>query len=180
MVVLDGMHRVKALNLMGYTKVPALLVDYMTRYVLVYGWARVVKIQESLIYKMLKEMGLNFRVAERSEALRSLGERLTSFIVLMGNRGLLIGEFIDIMNSYRILHSLERKLLDRGCKIEYVSDDFIPNSKVILMAPRVRKGEVLMKALEGELFPPKTTRHIVLGSLNHRTLRIHYPLEELR
>ncbi len=78
-------------------------------------------------------------------------------------------------------HHRHQALLDMGCRrvpvflVDYFQDDIEVTTWPGAIVDRISKEEVVARVLEGGVFPPKTTRHIVHSRLEE----IRVELEEL-
>ncbi|MEM1537769.1 MAG: ParB N-terminal domain-containing protein [Candidatus Nezhaarchaeales archaeon] len=185
LIVLDGMHRVEALRVLGYGYVPVCLVNYESPAITLGSWARLILNLQSL--KPLISMLLSFRyvvVECRSfdEVKGALVSREASLGVITNQQLLLVKTgFKDIKRIYEVLKRVESELEARGYTISYETErdayDKVKGLKapVALIPPTALKSEVISTALRGERFPHKTTRHIIPA----RPLFINVPLKWL-
>lgn len=185
LVVLDGMHRVEALRRLGYAYIPACLVNYESPSITLGSWARLVEGSVGLenLTEILK--GLKYEVEEVysfDEVKEALASRSTSIAIITRRSSLLVKAGLkDIKRIYDLLKIFEEKLRSQGFTISYETEDnayFKVKSLetlAALIAPAALKNEVISKALGGELFVHKSTRHIIPA----RPLFINVPLKWL-
>jgi len=184
-VVLDGMHRVAALERLGCKYLPACLIDYRSPSVKVRCWYRAVlgDISQGELRAILKSLGLRFVAKPRREAMGALGRREALVAILTGKTFHLVKDTgRDIGGIYTWIKRLEGALRVNGLSVSYETE-IDAEEKVrsggagaALMTPRVKKEEVIKAALSGRVLAHKTTRHIVAA----RPMGIDVPLEWLR
>jgi hypothetical protein len=183
-VVLDGMHRVAALQKIGCRYLPVCLVDYRDPRVRVGCWHRVLKGKgdESKFLDVFRLLGLVVNHSNLVEAIDALEVRsaISAFLTVDGCR-LLKASVTGIRDIYAWVKRLERAIRGEGFEIEYERDSeaeemvFSGKAWAALLVPRVRKEEVLQAALSGNVFAHKTTRHVVPA----RPMNVCVPIEWL-
>lgn len=169
-VVLDGMHRVAALQKIGCRYLPVCLVDYQNPEVRVGCWYRVIQggAEESKFLDIFKLLGLEVKPSPQEGALMALEER-NATAALLTKRGcyVLKAPETKIRESYTWVKRIERALREEGLSVKYENEpdaqQKVRSGEVAaaLMVPRVRKEEVIDAALSGNVFAHKTTRHIL-------------------
>ncbi|PVU76311.1 hypothetical protein DDW13_03510 [Acidianus hospitalis] len=134
-MVIDGHHRFYAMKLLGFSKIPAYLINYRKDYVKVNKWFR----------KIVFSKGSNV-------------DRILSLII-PNTEGKVCIKFFSrrfCSNSeytlYWKLNIIEKYLLSIGVNV-------IKNPKEGIEPPSLDKEYVLSIAKKGLRFPPKTTRH---------------------
>lgn len=170
LVVLDGMHRVAALEKLGCRYLPVCLVDYQNPNVEVGCWYRVVRgdIGRGDLLDLLKS--LNFTIEpvsiERSEDALRKREAIAAALTKDGCH-LVKGPSEGIRETYARVKEIEKALRDRGLGVTYETEADtkrkveLGEAAAAIMVPRVRKEEVLEAARSGNVFSYKTTRHVV-------------------
>jgi len=154
LVVLDGHHRVEGLRRLGAKKVPSILLDYDSDDIKLYTWYPIIWEDRDEVmpflekYAKLEEMGVE-------DAQRKVDANEALFCILPGIDG-----------RTTVIYSEEDLMDDLGKHfgIEYVDTlDFLTkmeNREGVLLYRRAHtKEEVIERALKGNKFPPKTTRH---------------------
>jgi hypothetical protein len=183
-VVLDGMHRVAALESLGCRYLPVCLVDYRSPSVEVRCWYRTVlgEVSRDEIDEILKSLGLEFVFKSQREAMSALERRDALMgILTRENCSLVKDRGRDVIEIYGWINRMEDALFENGLGINYdteVDAEEKVNSggaSAALMTPRVRKDEVVEAALSGRVFAHKTTRHIMAT----RPMRVDVPLDWL-
>ena len=183
-VVLDGMHRVAALESLGCRYLPVCLVDYRSSSVEVRCWYRTVlgDVSQGEIGEILNSLGLKFAIKTQREALSALERREALMGILTRKSCNLVKDTgKDVIEIYSWINRLEEILSGNGLGINYeteVDAEEKVNSggaSAVLMTPRVKKDEVVEAALSGRVFAHKTTRHIMAA----RPMEVNVPLEWL-
>ncbi len=181
MVVLDGMHRVKALRILGCWFTCVCLVDYQSPEILVERWCRTVSkpFNAEDAAKIAEELDLGFSSHATSEVSAS------SNAVLMKFRGTIYevtARAPDIMSAFDAVREFESKIRTSGFKIGYETDRDAENKLergnigAVICPPQIGKRQVIETAVMGCVFPFKVTRHIVPA----RPVGVNVPLSLLR
>jgi len=184
LVVLDGMHRVAAIENLGCRFIPVCLVDYDNPHIMVGCWCRVINHSSDLerLVRSVRELG--FTVEEcRSETARKLVNegKATTSIVSRSKCFAVYGPQKAIKEVYDAIKQIELKLKSESYLIGYDTDsdaqDKVSSGKALsmFMVPNVSKRDVVAVALRGEVFAHKTTRHVI----PIRPLFVNVPLEWL-
>lgn len=181
LVVLDGMHRVAALEELSCRFALACLVDYRNPSVEVEAWHRLI-IGGDLdkILEVSKSVGLGPESAKLEDATELLNRREISAILLSRTECYSLRGGGEIREIYGRIKSLEEALAGKGMEVTYeTKNDAIQRAKsgegAALLIPAVRKEEVLEAARSGEVFAYKTTRHVVPA----RPMGVNVPLDWL-
>jgi len=153
-VVLDGHHRVEGLRRLGAKKVPAILLDYQTDEICLYTWFPIIMGDPQKLLDFLKD---NAEVIDlgKDEAMDRVDKAEAIFCILPEREGIaktVIGEegLLDAVKD-----NFHMEYVDTLDFLEKLSDD----KGVLLYRRAPTKEEVIEKALSGDKFPPKTTRH---------------------
>lgn len=187
-IVLDGMHRIAALQKLGCRFIPVCLIDYQNPHVVIGSWFRVihaslskqdVRVLLSQQYH-LKEQNLNNarNHVEKRKALAALILPSKCY-TLHRNQTNLHGE--SVQDIYHEIRNIESSLRRSQFSITYETDTDAfthlnaTDSTPILQTPTVRKREVIAAALRNQLFYHKTTRHMI----PLRPMFLNIPLEWL-
>jgi len=191
-VVLDGMHRVTALRMLGNNYIPVSFIDYNHPAIQVKNWFRAIypentKNMHNAIIDILSELEINSRWEDRNTFMNLLFERkyfaCFRFHYMDKILALINDENADIWSIYRKIGKIEKRIMqDLKARIMYEPDIFIQQESqkkeipLVLMTPPLSKREVVYFARQKKLFPPKTTRHII----PMRPLFINIPMILLR
>lgn len=166
-VILDGMHRWRALRSIGARYAAVCLVRYEDPRIVIGRWVR--------FFPRLKYIPSWLRgwlgPPSDPEELLSSGK---PFLYLRGTaRELLLPK--SKLRAMRKLKKMERKLRREGGEPVYLPDMLPREDGLTLAPPRLTKRDVVTTALRGEVFPPKSTRHEVPV----RPLYLNVPLKLL-
>ena len=181
-VVLDGMHRLRALKDLGARHILCHLVDYSSPEIRLERWARLLKgaKRESLV-EILKSSRIDRRVSLK-EAIELVDGRSPPVSVLTsGSCFVASSRFRSLAVSFELVRRLDEASRAMGLKQDFIEEELvetaIPNpGNVVILAPRVKKNEVIEAAKSGKLFPHKSTMHVI----GLRTVGVNYPLSELQ
>jgi hypothetical protein len=185
LVVLDGMHRVAALQHLGYKLIPVCLVNYSNPSITVRSWFRTIENGQKTgenVRKDLEELGYNLQEITNNELKRRMHDReIIIGIVTSRKRYGIPGKIESIKEIYEYIKQLERNLRSVGYKIGYETEsDAVKKVKsgkalAAIMAPRITKRDVATTALSREVFVHKSTRHVIPA----RPLFVNVPIEWL-
>lgn len=195
LVVLDGMHRVAAMQELGYKYIPICLVDYDNPSIGLYTWTRVVKAGEhTAAYKSAEDAwksmlegisALGYRLVSvaSEEAGREMLARRELLALVVSSKGLagVKAPVRDIKAIYDGIKRVELMLANKGFKVEYHTErDGVEmalkgNAVAVIIPPGITKNEVREVALKGMVFIHKATRHVIPA----RPLNINVPLSWL-
>ena len=163
--VLDGTHRLAALSQLGCYTIPTALIDYQNPLIRVDRWFRLItgeNLNEFL--KRTKETPIH-TVASVSDAGRALLSR-SSYASLCSMRECFTftsngpKALEAFQNSFRI----EEIARNNQLKIAYTDTDDLkqlPENSFMMSTILVKKSEVIESCMNHELFPPKSTRHLI-------------------
>ncbi len=178
-VVLDGTHRLAALKAIGYEYVPAALIDYQSPLIGISRWFRIITGQK-LVTFIKKTKGFNLVQADPSELDKSLIERSSFAALSDGHHGFLFrSQFLDSLGATRRAFKIEQIARSNGLAVSYSDSAQVEVSDIrnfVMAWIQVLKTEVIEATRKDQLFPPKTTRHLIPS----RPLAIRTPLELLR
>ena len=163
--VLDGTHRLAALSQLGCCTIPTALIDYENSLIKVDRWFRLIT-GENLTDFMKRTKKTPTRMAASvSEAGRTLLSR-SSYASLCSMRGCFTftsngpNALEAFQNSFRIEEIARKSQL----KIAYTDTDDLkqlPENSFMMSTILVEKREVIESCINHELFPPKSTRHLI-------------------
>ncbi|MDJ0270620.1 MAG: hypothetical protein NXY59_08775 [Aigarchaeota archaeon] len=185
LMVIDGMHRVAALQNLGIPLTPVYRVDYLgSSNVRLYSWCRVVshRVGGEYFREMARELGLCVRRVSQHEAREGLEKRRYAVCIMTHYDGTLAlgGEDQGVWETYQIIAMIDELIRSYG--LSYSSEEEAMrkfssgDAGCIYLVPRLKKEEVLEIALSGRRLPPKSTRHIV----DNRSMFVFAPLELLK
>jgi len=175
-VILDGMHRVGAFQKLGFEFIVVCGVDYHDPLIDIKNWFRVFS-GAPWDEKLLESVGqlANCKIEELSssqfqEALKT-GHAVTGFVLPKQDTiptVILEDSPADAKQVYDKLIEVETAILtfnnySREYQSEPVAQEAVETGRVsfALATRRILKEEVVQVATRGEVFPPKTTRHVI-------------------
>ncbi|TLX98299.1 MAG: hypothetical protein E6K90_09710 [Thaumarchaeota archaeon] len=181
-VVLDGMHRLRALRELGARHILCHLVDYSSPEIRLERWARSLKgVKRESLAEILKDSRIDRRVS-RKEAIELVDGRSTPVAVLTsGSCFVASSSFRSLAESFELVRRLDEASRAMGLREDFIEEEIIetaiPNpGSVVILTPRVEKKEVIEAAKGGRLFPHKSTMHVI----GIRAVGVNYPLSELQ
>ena len=177
--VLDGTHRLAALSRWSCLTVPAALIDYRNPLVRVERWFRMIRGES--IQEFVKKIGKLSPLPESvSEAEKNLLAR-SSYATLRDSRHCfaLKSETNSPLALCRHAFALEQIARKHYMTINYTDNDDLanqPESTILMSTIRLEKDEIVESCRRHELFPPKSTRHLIPS----RPLGINVPIRWLQ
>lgn len=182
-VVLDGTHRVAALEQLNCKKIPVCLVDYESPAVTVGCWYRTIKgtSKQKDFDVQIRRFGAVKEVKELDET--SIGVSPIVAAIKTENKAFFVhSPFRSLREAYNIIEQTEKLLLEAGFEICYETESDALNRlrkhevDAVLLTPKLTKEAVIETALSGEVFTYKATRHVIPA----RPLSLNVPLPLLR
>jgi len=185
LVVLDGMHRVAALQHIGCKLIPVCLVNYKNSSITVESWFRAIengqKTSEN-VRKDLEESGHNLHEITENQLKKKLSRREIIVGIVTSRKHYYIPRKIgSIKETYEYIKQLEKSLGSIGYKIGYETEsdalNKVKSGKALaaIITPQITKRDVVAAALSGEVFVHKSTRHVIPA----RPLFVNVPIEWL-
>ena len=184
LVVLDGMHRVAAIQKLGYGFLPICLVDYGNPSVVLCSWHRLLSQIPSLnqVLSVVEGLGLTAERTTWDTAYSRVENRVAKTAIFSTKECLVIhGPDSNVKETYDVIKKIETQFSLKGCSITYDTADgakqqvYSGKASAGLMTPTISKEEVVQVALSGRVFPQKATRHIVPA----RPMMVNVPNEWL-
>ena len=183
-VVLDGMHRVAALERLNCTKIPVCLVNYGNPAVAVGCWYRTIRgtsKEEDLVVE-IRRLGNTVEEVERMDETQ-IGVSPVVAAIKSRNKAFLVrSPFRNLKEAYDIIEQIEKSLAKAGFEIGYETEDDALRKlqkrevDAVLFTPRLTKESVIEVALSGKVFSYKATRHVIPA----RPLFVNVPLGLLK
>jgi len=176
-VILDGMHRLNSLKMLGCRFAPCCLINYDNPEIKVESWYRVFNMQESEKFaeRLLEDFAVNYK--REKDALSGSEIILTS----EGTR-FVPTQLIDDVQSARRAVELERAVSLKGYKVEYQPSIIAiqrwksGNAHFVIPLPTFTKQRIRELGEKEILLPHKSTCHVIPS----RPLRLDVPLSLLR
>ncbi len=185
-VILDGMHRYASLKSLGYDYILVAKVDYKDPHILIKNWYRTFSLDtinnlKKKLVGALNKKGVNYELIP--EIITNWKPTWLTKIFLPHGETLIIKDDEDILAKYRKIKEIEGILeVITGNKPNYKPEEHALSSlesyskDVIIATPPITKNEVVKYALNRQVFPPKSTRHIFPA----RPLFVSIPLKILK
>jgi len=183
LVVLDGMHRLAAIENLGCRFIPVCLVDYDSPHILVGCWCRVINHSSDFekLVGAVREIGFTVEECQRETTRKLVSKRKAAISIVSRSKCFAVYGPQEIKETYDAIKRIELKLRSVGYSIGYDTEsdalDKVSSGEVLsmFMVPNVSKRDVVTAALRGQVFAHKTTRHVVPV----RPLFVNVPLEWL-
>ena len=178
-VALDGMHRVEALRSMGADKILACGVDYGSESIRLGRWLRAYAGRSNPLLEDLK-VRLNLTRVSRAEALSEVEGHRTPVALFAGGasfKSLL--PLASVRESIELVRVFDETAARSGIHPRIVSESeamkLIDTGAIVFVPPSPSKEDVVRSGLSRQLFPPKSTRHMIPA----RPVGVSYPLKWL-
>ena len=182
-VVLDGMHRVAALEKLGCKRIPVCLVDYKNPSIKVGCWYRVIKGVNALARVIIQVQQMNLVLEEAQKMKDKVGTSPFIAVIKDLKRTFLVcSQFENLKEPYDIIKSIEDKLKASTLEVDFETEqDALRKLQehevdAVLLTPRLTKKAIVETALSGKVFSYKATRHIIPA----RPLCVNVPLNLLK
>lgn len=192
-VVLDGMHRVSALKSLDYDFIIAYLVDYQSELIRIEKWIRKFNLKQPLshsildkILSILKKENVEISMYSDKEICDDMLEKreILAYMITPSIKKyicFLNHSRMSIMEIYTKLRRIEKIIISKfQASVSYIPKKYLTNKNkeeaIYIVPPAVLKNEVIYYARKKQLFPPKTTRHII----PLRPFFVNVPLRLLR
>jgi hypothetical protein len=180
LVVLDGNHRVEVFKSLGYKYVPVCLVEYGSPHIKVGCWYRIVENKSNS--RPISSVLTNFyEVKNEPRNICRLINSMNAFVIVIKNKTMISRHYKNLVETYSNMNSLENNLVSLGFKISYVKEDeaeqkLEKGAAAFIAMPPLSKEMIIEAALSGNLFPQKSSRHV----LPVRPIGICFPLRYLK
>ena len=160
-VVLDGTHRVKCFQELGFRYILAAVVNYRDERIKLKNWYRILSGDATMIRSLALDFGFRKVSTTKMDLEKNTGGNL---IVAVNGELFIYDGSDDIYEKYCYLREYEKALCEAEIHIDYVHEDealaAYREGKNIIITPKLTKDDVVFYATRGKVFPPKTTRHI--------------------
>ncbi len=177
-VILDGTHRYWALTRLGCRSVPVALYDYSSPEVSIGCWYRCLSRPPAIGWASL----MNTPPGSLDEGVRAVVQREGLLSLLFRNRSFTVApKNFDIFEAYRLLSFFEGAMRGLATGISFATEhDALERLRqgeveALLAPPPIKKSEVIQAARTGQLFPIKSSRHVIRS----RPIGIDVPLSWL-
>lgn len=186
-IVLDGNHRVAVFNHLGFRYIPACRIDYYHPMVKLRYWFRVLKNvgDATIVASMVSDLGGRIvPLTTKKNLFEALIQNDFSWGIQQQNRFYCVRFSSRLVNdavrSYQVLEKLQEELTNNEISLDYLpcstilsedEDDPFASQDVVLWTPQIGKEMIIEAARCGQVFAPKTTRHLIPA----RPLNINVP-----
>lgn len=172
LVVLDGNHRIKVLEMIMCPRAVCQFVDYSNPKIKVGTW---IPVSAGLGPKELRDAGLELEECGREEGLKKLAEKKAVFMLSKKDGNFLVepGEY-----TLEALIEAQKKALGKldDTELWFYPDDegeeLVAQGMSVLYRKVYTKGEIVERALSGKIFPPKSTRHVIPNRIIRLNMRL--------
>ncbi len=166
-LIVDGHHRWAALKALGAKKAPAIIVDYFDPSIKLHTWYPAFTGDLELFLEELRKASLEYSVCVKEEAIERIDRSGYAFI-LIGRNNTCILIHGGIEEQKKVSHILDKlsskgliKLVYYGLKDDALKDLESKDIEYVLLRKPPSKEEVIEVVKKGEVFSPKTTRHVL-------------------
>ena len=176
-VILDGMHRWSALKNLGYKYIVCAFIDYHNPLIKVKNWYRIYQSISSGKILNIKSLLKSFDIVYGEGKPDFSDKRLVSAIYVKGRyMKIYSNKPMSSPNAYKVVSFIDEYVLKSGGRIKYIpSGQRDWNEEIVLVTPSISKNDVIRSALSRNIYPPKSTRHII----PIRPLYLNIPLKFL-
>ncbi|QQG49163.1 MAG: hypothetical protein HY247_02300 [archaeon] len=178
-VVLDGMHRLAALPMIGAKMAVCCLVDYSSESVNLSRWARVYGASDDASLTEAAGVLGATRECSASEAFEAVESKTAALAVVLGSRGIVSGRRTNLQDSFSKVRALDQVAESRGWGRGFVPEEEAMGDEeggaMFVLLQRLDKKNVLDAGRAGALFPCKTSLH----SVDPRPVAIRFPISRL-
>lgn len=181
-VVLDGMHRLVALDRLGARRVVTCFVDYEDPALRLERWFRRLAEPSAPLRQQL-ERELQLRPAASAEAALLEAETNRSCLALLGAEKSFVSDvpMRVVTDIYALLRNVDRLAGEYGAAVHYEAEVMIHDpakggTDLVVATPRLSKDDIIQCGLRRWLLPPKSTRHL----FPIRPVGVRVPLQLLK
>ncbi len=176
-VILDGMHRFEALKSLGVHLVVCFDVDYANEEIRLFRWLRYLRRpKRGLLEEIRNGLGLSAETSEDG-ATEAANSGDSPVAVLSDARGYFAPR--SKVAGSESVRAFDRIVQHAKEEVEIVEEkvgfDRVRSGGILLVTRPLTKEGVVRAALDGRLFPHKTTLHV----LPMRVMGINFPLADL-
>ncbi len=177
--VLDGMHRLAALERLGIGNAICCTVDYSSSSVSLHRWARAYSGGQGDLRRELAGAGVT-RATTIAEAYHLLETRSCGLVAFVSGNAYLPETKIGLSEAFVVVRRLDEFAQASGYRREFVPEDDVDSAlqhpeTVVLMVQRLGKDDVVSAARTNHLFPCKTSMH----AIDPRPVAVNFPISQL-
>lgn len=181
-IVLDGNHRVKVLELIKVPNVVCQIVDYEDPKIEVGGWyPTAIEINKELF----EGKDIKLEPIDHEQGKKELENKKAAFMLVHGKENYLVSP--DKYSLDEMIEEQQNIMEKIGNSFRYIADEVVheelKKGKGSLFRKIYTKEEIIEKALSREVFPPKSTRHLVpdrIIRLNMKLGWLHQDMGEVK
>jgi len=179
LTVLDGMHRLAAVESLGCKRMLVCLIDYANPAVVVNVWYRCFR--DKRFCNLAETLATRLRLRQDARDLEGIRRGLQARsirLALLADKYFTVDQNKPIEEIFNMIKEIER---ESGMQVSYETEieaiDKLCAGRVngVVAFSPISKEEVVDSALKGYLFPCKTTRHFIPS----RPLGVDVPLRTL-
>lgn len=180
-LALDGMHRIKSLEMLKARFIVCAEYDYQDSAIRLERWLRtIIGARNSLISTLISSFEMS-PCKNVNGAIRRVDTNKRGIALLYGTKSFYGGEGLDLLDLYRRIGEIDSASEKSKMELRFVSDlrrrDVQTSRSVLTLYPaKITKKDLLKSVRKGELLPYKSTRFIV----PLRPMGIHFPIEPLQ
>jgi hypothetical protein len=181
LVVLDGMHRMAAMRMLGCRFICVCMLDYKHSSIEVHKWCREVAepFNEEKAREVTSSIGLSMTLQSKNVDLEQEREVV---LVFRDKAYRVTGSNVDIENVLRVCYELECRLKALGYRVDHFTEseavERVKNGSyaAAFCPPLIDKSQIVELASKHKVMIPKATRH----RLPARPVQVNVPLSLLR
>jgi L-serine kinase (ADP) len=180
-LAMDGMHRLAALHSLDAKLAVCAEYDYLSRSVKLERWLRYFIAPNK---KLLTEISEEFDATKTSDlrkAVSDVDSGRSSFALLSARNSFVSRDEMEFLQTYQKVGKVDRLCEEAGLELQFAPEAdlfslFTSDSVYVIYPPRPTKKDVIRMVENNEVFPYKTTRHIV----PIRPMGLYFPLDYLQ
>ena len=179
-LALDGMHRIKSLEMLKAKFIVCAEYDYQDPSVRLERWLRSIRgANYSLVSILISSFEMS--ACQNSDiAIRRVDTFKSGIALLSGTKSFYGGEGLGLLDLYKKIGEIDRACEKSKVELRFIPElrrrDFHIGSVLTLYPAKLTKEDVLKSGRKGELLPYKTTRCIV----PIRPMAICFPIRSLQ
>jgi len=172
-IILDGHHRTAGLKKLGAVKIPAIFIDYDDPEIQIDTWHPLLLKRKRDVLKELEDRHVDIQIiAGRRDAVKAVRCQKSAVAIIGRRKGEAFLLPNDSMTSDAI-SEIEKESIgyidSRNAALDEVDKG---NARIALIKKPLSKNDVRKKTACGEVFPPKSTRHVLPFTIQRISVRI--------
>ena len=180
-LALDGMHRIKSLEMLKARFIVCAEYDYQDSGIRLERWLRaIIGARDSLISTLISSFEM-IACNDVNDAIGRVDTNKRGIALLYGTKSFYGGQGLDLLDLYRRIGEIDRASEKSKMELQFISDlrrlDLQSSRSVLTLYPaKLAKKDLLTSVRKGELLPYKSTRFVV----PLRPMGIHFPIRPLQ